>query len=134
MSLKASALKKNESQNKTITKETTSILRQIDDELKVAHESGKHGCSIAVPINFSVPFMKNRDAQRVVYYKILSSLIERKFNPKIELRKNSTVFHVSWLSDEEQEEINLQNLLLAKHTIKDVTKIDLSNEEKEQQN
>ena len=125
MSLKASSLKKNEPQTKAIKKEVSSILRQIDDELKVAHESGKHGCTIMVPINFSIPFMKNKDAQRIIYSMILSSLIDREFNPKIELNENASVFHVSWLSDEEQAEINIQNALLAKYTTKKAEDIKL---------
>ena len=116
MSLRASTLKKNESQVKVIKREVSHILNRMDDELKTAHETGQHQVSIPIPINFSIPYMKNCDAQRIIYYKILTSLLDREFHPTIELKKTSTIFHITWLSNEEMEEIDLQNAILAKHT------------------
>lgn len=117
MSLKANSLKSNESQRKAVAKEVNAILGHLDDELKVAHEQGKHKVSITVPITFSIPYMANKDAQRMIYYKVLTSLIDREFNVTIQLEDDATVFHVKWLSDEEEKDIDLQNALLAKHTV-----------------
>ena len=118
MSLKASSFKNNDAQNKSIAKEVLHILNRMDDELKTAHESGKHEVRINVPINFSVPFMKNKDAQRIVYYKILESLIKRGFIASLNLTKNISIIHITWLSDGEKLEIKIQNDLLAKCTKK----------------
>jgi hypothetical protein len=128
MSLKANALKSNEAQKKSIAKDVTSILGQMDDELKAAHDSGRHSVSISLPITFSIPYMNNTDAQRIIYYKVLTSLLERDFNVEIDLRKNSTFFIVTWLSSDELSELELQNALLAKHTKKDIGKIKLDRE------
>ena len=125
MSIKASTLKSNESQKKAFAKEINAILGRIDDELKVGHEQGKHRILASLPITFSIPYMSNTDAQRIIYYKVLSSLIEREFNVEIELRKNSTVFDITWLSEDEFKETELQNAVLAKHTKKDLSKINL---------
>jgi hypothetical protein len=125
MSLKASALKSNEAQKKSIKKEVTTILGHLDDELKTSHEQGKHDVSISLPITFGIPYMSNTDAQRTIYYQILTSLIERNFIPTVKLKKDSTVFYITWLSDEEREEIELQNTLLAKHTDRDLSKTTL---------
>jgi hypothetical protein len=117
MSLKANTLKSNESQNKSIMSEVNSIISNIDDELKVAHEQGRHKASITVPITFSIPYMQNKDAQRTIYYKILTSLLDRDFHVTIQMEEKATIFHVKWLSDEEEKDIDLQNTLLAKHTV-----------------
>jgi hypothetical protein len=117
MSIKANVLKSSESQKKAIAKEVNCILAHLDDELKVAHEQGKHFVSATVPITFSIPYMSNTDAQRIVYYKVLTSLIDREFNVKVQLEDNATIFHVRWLSDDEEKDIELQHSLLAKHTI-----------------
>ena len=120
MSLKANALKNNEAQKKAVSKELNSILPRIDDEIKLAHEQGKDRAIISLPITFAIPYMKNKDAQRIIYYKILTSLLERDFkNIEIDLKKNATLFYVSWLTEEEQNELVLQHTLLAKHTKKD---------------
>lgn len=120
MSLKASSLKSNESQKRAIMKEVTSILGQMDDEINLSRErrDPRHSIGIRVPITFDIPYMSNKDAQRNVYYKILTSLLEREFIVKIQLEENESIFHVTWLSEDDEKEIELQNALIAKHTIK----------------
>ena len=121
MSLKASALKNNEAQKKAVSKELNAILARMDDEIKVAHENGNHRVAVALPITFSIPYMKNADAQRTIYYHILTSLIERDFKTiEIELKQNATIFHISWLSPEELNQISLQSMLLAKYKKKEL--------------
>lgn len=118
MSLRASVLKTNEARKKALAKEITSILAHMDDELKIAHDKGMHGKSLTVPITFSIPYMSNADAQRYIYYHILTSLIDRDFHVKIELAEDKSTFHITWLSDDEAKEIEVQNALIAKFTIR----------------
>jgi hypothetical protein len=115
MSLKASALKSNESQKKHIIKEVNSILGMIDDELKIAHECDRRSVTVSVPITFSIPYMENHESQRIIYYKILTSLLDRGFHVEIDLKSNASIFEVTWLSKEELKEIDLQIMVLAKH-------------------
>jgi hypothetical protein len=117
MSIKANILKSSDAQKKAIAKEVTLILAHLDDELKIAHEQGKHFVAASVPITFSIPYMSNTDAQRIIYYKVLTSLLDREFNVKVQLEDTATIFHVRWLSDDEEKDIELQHSLLAKHTI-----------------
>jgi hypothetical protein len=117
MSLKAASLKHNEAQRRGIKKEVLNILANMDNEIKIAHEQGKnYEVCVSVPITFSIPHMQNKDAQRMIYYEILKSLMERDFIVEIELNKDSTLFYITWLSSEEKTEIELQNNMLAKHT------------------
>lgn len=124
MSLKASDLKSNEEQKRCIEKEVSSILAYIDDELREMREKkqlqskARHSAAITVPITFSIPYMSNADAQRCVYYKILISLIDRGFHVSIELEEDKSTFKITWFSEEELREIELQNALLAKHCMK----------------
>lgn len=117
MSLKASSLKHNEAQKRNVRAEVKNILANIDNEIRTAHEQGKnYEVSISVPITFSIPHMQNKDAQRMIYYEIIKSLEEREFIVEIELKKDSTLFYVTWLSSDEKTEIELQNTIIAKHT------------------
>ena len=118
MSVKASKLKNNESQKSAINKEANDILGHIDDALKIAHEQGKHKISIPIPIQFSIPYMSNADSQRSIYYKVITSLISRDFNTQIELLDNASILHIKWLSEDEETEIEEQNNLIAKCSIK----------------
>ena len=117
MSLKADILKLNPNKIKAINKEVTNILVMIDNEIKSAYDRDECRVNVSVPITITIPYMSNKNAQRVVYSKILDSLLERGFIVKISLTKDLSVFHITWLSDDEQKEIDLQNALLAKYSI-----------------
>jgi hypothetical protein len=118
MSIKASKLKSNESQKVSLNKEINAILGHIDDSLKVAYEQGKHNISLTIPITFSIPYMLNKDAQRHIYHGILKSLIDREFTPSLELQDNASVLHITWLSEDEEKDIEIQNSLIAKYSKK----------------
>jgi hypothetical protein len=122
MSIKASQLKSSESQRRAVNKEVSSILAHIDEKFKSADIEGVHNVTVSVPIIFSIPNMSNADAQRNIYYKILTSLIDREFEVVIELTDDKSKFHITWLSDEEMKEIELQNALIAKHSRRRVQK------------
>lgn len=123
--LKAESLKHNKSQKLQVKKETTDILGYLDEELRKAHDTGKTEVSLTLPINFSIPYMKNMDAQRKIYFKILTSLIDRKFTPKLLLRKDSTLLTIKWWSDEELDEMEVQNALIAKYSEKTYGNVDV---------
>lgn len=118
MSLKASSLKHNEAQQTAINREITAILERIDDELRLTHEQGQTYAVVSLPITFAIPYMKNSDAQRIIYYGVLTSLLDREFHPKIIMSSDRTHFCISWLSEEERNEIEDQNALLAKYSEK----------------
>jgi hypothetical protein len=118
MSLKASALKENDIQKKTINKEIKSILSHIDERIKIAYDSGsREVVTISVPIHFNIPYMSNKDAQREIYYLIIKDLKKREFNVKIKLNQNNTLFYVTWNSDDDKKIIEYKNTILAEHTI-----------------
>jgi hypothetical protein len=118
MSLKASLLKENDIQKKTINKEIKSILMHIDERIKIAYDSGnREAIPISIPINFNIPYMTNADAQREIYYLIIKDLKKREFNVKIKLNENNTIFYVSWNSEDDKKIIEYKNTILAEHTI-----------------
>ena len=117
MSLRADLLKTNAAKIKSIMKEVNNVLGLIDENIKNAYDQDLSKVVVSVPLLFSIPNMSNKNAQRVVYYKILESLINRNYDVKICLEKDRTSFIIKWISDEEEKEKQLQNLLLAKHTI-----------------
>ncbi len=119
MSVKASALKKNPAQMNLIKKEVSIILNHLDTELKIARDAGKHNVVVTLPITFDIPNMSNADSQRIIYAKILGSLIDREFVPEIDLRPNTSILSITWLSSEELKEMDVQTALIAKYSKKD---------------
>lgn len=116
MSLKAEVLKTNPNKLKVVMKEVSAILGRIDEEIKAAYDRDECKVNVSVPITFAIPYMSNKNAQRSVYYKLLESLTDRGFIVKIFLSTDQTVFFITWLSEDEQKDIEQQNALLAKYT------------------
>jgi hypothetical protein len=123
--LNANDLKNNDAQKKLINKEVKEILSYIDEELKKAYDIGKHKIVVNLPMIFSIPNMPNKDAQRIIYYEILTSLLDRNFLVQTNLSADSTKYEITWLSESEYNELELQNLLLAKHAKKEVANLKL---------
>lgn len=126
MSLTANALKQNPNQKRAIESEVKAILTRVDDELKNAHSMGRHETVCTLPINISIPYMNNADSQRIVYFKVINSLVERGFHPSIELESERTLLFITWLSTDERKDIKYQSDILAKYTRKKIRDIDLS--------
>lgn len=119
--LTANSLKNGDVLKKLIEKEVKIILYSIDDKLRIAYQQGtNHEIKVSLPITFGIPNMQNKDAQRAVYYRIITSLVERDFQVKIEIKPDKTYIYISWLSDDEKDEIDIQNKVLAEHTIEKV--------------
>ena len=124
--LHANTLRTNQTKKREIDKQVKDILSHYDDEIKVAHERGIHEVNLAAPITFGIPYMSNKDAQRIIYYMIIKSLKERGFNVYIDIQEQATSFEITWITNEERHDITLQTNLIAQHTKKAIGKIDLS--------
>jgi hypothetical protein len=118
MPLNASSLKSNETQKIAFRKEINSIIGYIDSELKTAHEQGKHKVTLNLPTIFSIPYLTNAESQRIIFSKVIISLKDRGFNVEFEINQDVAIFYITWLSNDDLKEIELQNALLAKHTKK----------------
>lgn len=116
MSLQASLLKTNPTKLKHLDSEAKAILLKIDEEINNAYKADKKSINFSVPIIFNIMYMSNKDAQRGIYYRILSSLLERQYIVKIVLTSTQSIFKISWISEEEETELNTQNMLIAKYT------------------
>lgn len=117
MSLKADTLKSNPNKLKLISKELNVILSHIDEEIKSAYDQDKTKLTVTLPITFAIANMSNTSAQRIIYYKILESLLARNYIVKIHMATEQTLLFITWLSEDEEKDIDLQNILIAKHSI-----------------
>ncbi len=118
MSLDAKNLKPNETQKKKLKYEAKAILATIDEKIRTAHDSSKQSIEVPVPIQFTIEYMSTAEIQRQIYYQILISLLKRNFIVEIDVKKESTIFYITWVTPDERGEIDIQNELLAKYTKK----------------
>ena len=126
MSLNANHLKNNESQNRIIKNEISDLLTFIDEEIITHRQSNpRPPAIISLPILFNIPNMSNAEAQKRIYCGIITSLKNRNFKPLFNIKPNSILLKVSWLSAEEMDELVKMDTLLAHHTEKTANNLTL---------
>lgn len=107
-------LKPSDAQQRKIDETVYEILKGIDEKIKLANdEEGRDQVIVNVPIVFNICNMSNSKLQRIIYYKIISSLTDRHFDTKLELTDQFAKFYIKWISKEEEEELIQQNRLLS---------------------
>lgn len=118
MSVKAETYKTNPGKITAAKRESKLILGRIYDEIKQAYDEEQSEVYSTIPITFGIPCMKNSSAQRMVYYFVLTDLLDNDYIVEILLSEDKTIFHIKWITEDEEKEIMEQNALLAKHTVK----------------
>ncbi len=118
MSLNADDLKINTTISDIIERKTKEILSVIDDEIKKAHNYGKHSVIVKLPSIIDIPNLNNSDSQREIYFRVLTSLLERKFAPTLIIKNNINAVLIKWMSKKEAEEIKTKLEFIASYTQK----------------
>ena len=108
---------KNLSKLSSKTKELESIIREhlqiIDDKLLHSDKSwGRNLITHDLPTSFVFPGLEKKDAQRMIYSKILKSLEKRGFEVKILLETDRTILYIIWTSEYNPEELESMNSII----------------------
>jgi hypothetical protein len=114
----ATKLRNNNLQKRSMKEIITDVIKQISQELVLAHREGRHDITTSIPITYAIPNMSNADGQRVVYATIIEELIEKGYRIWINPGKNECRIKITWMSPADENELHLQNALIAKHTKK----------------
>lgn len=112
----ANNLRSNSTQKRQIREHTIEILRNINDELKTAHQSGHQSLTIELPIIFNITNMSEISARREVWSAIIICLKNKNYRVVINPNKDSCLLKITWFSKEDEASIRLQNDLIAMHT------------------
>lgn len=111
----AEILKRSSEQKDILKKETLDILRSISDDIMKAKQSYKNSVVTTLPINFTVPGLLNKDAQRIIWSSIIKELNKKNYRVKIKPTKNKCLLKIVWISKEEESVIKQQMDLIASH-------------------
>lgn len=112
----ANTLRNNNIQKRQIKEISSEILRKINDEIMLAHRDGQHFIITEIPIIFDISNMSNKDAQRRVWSNIIEVLKSKNYRVWINPNTNACRLKITWLSVDEENTINSQTSLLAKHS------------------
>ncbi len=112
----ANLLRNTNVQKRQIREHTVEILRHINDELKVAHQSGKQVLITELPIIFNITNMSEADARREVWCRIIECLKNKNYRVVINPRDDSCLLKITWFSKEDEENIVYQKNIINMHT------------------
>jgi hypothetical protein len=112
----ACKLRNNNMQKRQLKETITAIVRQINDELIIAHREGKHEIITSLPITFVISNMANKDSQRAVWANVIGELKSKSYRVWICPTKGVCRIKITWMSPEDEAEIKYQTQLIAHHT------------------
>ncbi len=114
----AKSLRNNNVQKRQIKEILIDILRQIDDELKTAHNEGRYELTTELPILFGITHMSEKSAQRAIWFKVIEYLKNKNYTVSIDPRSDTCILRLTWFSTEDVAEIIHQNNIITLHTKK----------------
>ena len=112
----ASVLKNNNAQRRYVQDYIEGILQTINSNLKDAKIKGDYFIIAELPIIFDIPHVLNRDAQRMVYSKVLDVLKKKNYTTVINYSIDICKIKISWLNPEEERLIQHQLKIIKDNT------------------
>lgn len=112
----ANKLRHSNIQKKALRDNIVEILRKINDELIVSHREGSYSIITTMPIIFDVPNMVNKASQRIVWYHVIKSLLDKNYRININPSKDFCRLQITWITPEDEQLISLQTNVIAQHT------------------
>jgi hypothetical protein len=120
MSVKADQLRKSGAKGKDLDVIVREQLQIIDDKLMRCERTwGRNVVAHDLPMNFYLPGLEKKDAQRIIYSTVIRSLADRGFELRILLDPKQTVLYIAWVTDLDPSEIEAMNRLLREHRIRE---------------
>ncbi len=112
----AKCLRNNNVQKRQIREVFVDILKRIDEEVKIAHQEGRHELVTELPIIFGISHMSEKTAQRAIWYKVIEYLKNKNYMIAINPREDTCLLRLTWFSAEDMAEIRHQSDVIAIHT------------------
>ncbi len=112
----ANFLRSNNAQRRQIREYTIEILRRINDELKTAHQEGRHVLISELPIVFNVTNMSEKAAQREIWCHIIECLKNKNYRVVLNPRDDTCLIKITWFSKDDEAQIKHQQNVIAMHT------------------
>ena len=111
-------LRNNNLQRRQLKEAITDIIRRISQELILAHREGKHFIITSIPITFSISNMSNKDSQRIIWSNVIEELTSKNYRIWISPSSETCRIKITWVSPEDENDIQNQMNIIAKHTHK----------------
>ena len=116
----AHSLRHNNMQKRNLKEIITNIIKQISQELSAAHREGNHNIITSIPTIFNIPNMSNADGQRYIYSAVITELLKKDYRIQIATESDSCRLKITWMSPEDELDVQMQLNLIAKHTVKKI--------------
>ncbi len=112
----ANNLRHNNVQKRQIREYLVDILKRIDEELKTAHQEGRHELITELPIIFGISHMSEKSAQREIWFKVIEYLKNKNYQVVIQPRDDTCLLKLTWFSQKDIAEIKHKITVIDMHT------------------
>lgn len=76
------------------------ILGRFENEILTASKEGNTSVNVDVPVNFAAGGISNKNAQIIIYYRLINELEEKDFDVKIQTFSGQRcTFQIKWAND-----------------------------------
>jgi subtilase family serine protease len=114
----ANQLRDNSIQKRNVKEQVDQLLFMIGEELKEAYRIGKTSIKTSIPTTYSIANMSNSVAQRKIWTQIIEILENKSYRVWINPTKKACILQITWLSENDENDMNNEIALIASHTKK----------------
>ena len=99
-----------------LDREVTDLLKAFRSQILDAGRSGHTATVVPVPTNFNVPHMDNKDAQIIIYHRLIEEIEESGFSVRVNLEIPLT-FEVRWDVKKDNSDLTRMKQNIYSHSI-----------------
>ena len=115
MNINISSIKKLSVSSKVINNYIQGILINFQRHIISASKNGLNNVSIPVPANFTVAGMSNKNAQTIIYNKLIKEVEKNGFKVSLKMQNNSVIYNITWVFDEDDSNLKEMRSNIASH-------------------
>jgi hypothetical protein len=113
----ADSLQQTASANSQINDHAMDIIRMLNTKILENHEQGIRYLETTIPHTFPIAGMGKNDAQREIFYAILTNLLKRKFRIQITLQEKNAKVILAWFGSKDIARIEQQKAILQYYSL-----------------
>jgi hypothetical protein len=124
MDITADQARKSNLGDRLIDQEVKKILKYIQGCILDAGKKGETFVIVTVPVNFDIPNITNKEAQTVIYYKIIEECLDKGFRVKISMDVSVVTYCIYWYAENSDRDLGKMREVIAKHAVKNSSQKD----------
>lgn len=117
MNINITTVKKQCTSSNALNNYVQGILINFQRNIIAASKNGQTGISCPVPANFTIAGMSNKNAQTIIYSRLIKEVEKQGFTCKLSMGASVVTYHISWIFDDDDSSLKDMQKTIAKHVL-----------------